>query len=173
MTQSPFLQMGTKPNKNLARVIESLQGLSIHLRIVGKLDSHQATQLPTSGLDYSNVANLSDEQVVAEYQRCDLLLFASTFEGFGLPIVEAQATGRPVVTSNVWSMPEVGGDAVCLVDPLDVASIRAGVLRVIGNAQYRMQLVRLGFENVKRYRRDRIASIYACIYHELVNGLGT
>jgi glycosyltransferase involved in cell wall biosynthesis len=99
---------------------------------------------------------------------CDLLVFASTFEGFGLPIVEAQATGRPVVTSNIMSMPEVAGDAACLVDPFNVSSIREGVLKVINDSDYRNALVKAGFENVKRFQPEQIARQYAELYHELV-----
>ena len=70
-----------------------------------------------------------------------MLTFVSTYEGFGLPILESQATGRPVVTSNVSSMPEVAGDAACLVNPYDADSIREGILRVINDDAYRKDLM--------------------------------
>jgi glycosyltransferase involved in cell wall biosynthesis len=84
-----------------------------------------------------------------------------------LPIVEGQAVGRPVVTSNCSSMAEVAGDSACLVDPLDVASIRAGVARVCGDADYRAELVRRGFENVKRFSARAVAEQYAALYREV------
>jgi glycosyltransferase involved in cell wall biosynthesis len=96
-----------------------------------------------------------------------MVLFASTYEGFGLPIIEAQATGRPVVTSRVTAMPEVAGDGACLVDPYDVASIRSGVLRVLGDRGYRDSLVHRGFENVRRFEPGRIAAQYARLYEEV------
>jgi len=104
---------------------------------------------------------------LAAYRECDLVVFASSYEGFGLPILEANATGRPVVTSNVCSMPEVAGGAACLVDPFDVASIRAGVNRVLSDPAYRESLIVAGFENAKRFGAARIARAYADVYTNL------
>ncbi len=98
-----------------------------------------------------------------------MLVFASTYEGFGLPIVEAQATGRPVVTSDTLSMPEVAGDAACLVDPFNVESIRNGILKVIQDTGYREQLVQNGLKNVERFKPESVAMQYLALYRELVN----
>ena len=119
-------------------------------------------------IEYSSAANLSVDEMVKEYINCDLCTFVSTYEGFGLPIVEAQATGRPVVTSNILSMPEVAGEAACLVDPFNVSSIRAGILKVINDSVYRDWLVQCGFENVKRFRPETIAKQYINVYRELL-----
>ena len=75
--------------------------------------------------------------------------------------------GRPVVTSNLLSMPEVAGDAACLVDPFDVASIRTGIHRVVRDAKYREELVARGFTNAERFRVEVIASQYAELYREI------
>ena len=163
-----ILQIGTGPNKNLKRVSEALRTVPCRMRIVGKLTDEQATALRQFRVDYSCVSNISDEEVVEEYRGCDMLAFVSTYEGFGLPIVEAQATGRPVVTSNILSMPEVAGDAACLVDPFDVSSIREGMLKIIENSTYRDELIQRGFENVKRFRPESIARQYLDIYREML-----
>ena len=162
-----ILQVGTGSNKNVDRVAQALQGVPCYLRIIGNLSEDQLTVLRQCGVEYSAVSNISDAQLVDEYRRCDMLVFASTYEGFGLPIVEAQATGRPVVTSNTCSMPEVAGDAACLVDPFDAASIHKGILKVVNDPTYREDMVRRGFENVDRFRADRIAAQYLEIYKEL------
>jgi len=162
------LQIGTGLNKNVARMVQALQGIPCHLRVVGNLDEDQLTVLRQCGVEYSSVSNISDAQVVDEYRQCDMLVFASTFEGFGLPIVEAQATGRPVVTSNILSMPEVGGNAACVVNPFDVSNIREGIMKLINEPLYRDELVRRGFENVKRFQADSIAKQYVAIYQELI-----
>ena len=96
-----------------------------------------------------------------------MVAFVSTFEGFGMPIVEAQRVGRAVLTSTVASMPEVAGGAACLVDPFDPLAIRAGVLRILGDADYRRRLVEQGFENAKRFEPQVIADTYAQIYREI------
>jgi len=162
------LQIGTGSNKNIGRVARALQGIPSHFRVVGNLDEVQLTILRKCGVEYSSVSNISDAQILDEYRQCDMLVFASTYEGFGLPIVEAQAIGRPVVTSTACSMPEVAGDAACLVDPLDVASIREGILKVINDTAYREELVRRGFENVERFQPEIIAQEYVDIYKELL-----
>lgn len=161
------LQIGTTQNKNLLRVAEALRGIHCHLRIIGPLTAEQREALETNQINFSQVQQLSEEEVIREYQNCDLVLFASTYEGFGLPIVEAQSVGRPVVTSNLLSMPEVAADAACLVDPFDVESIRAGVLRVMQDQQYREDLVQRGFANVGRFQADKIATEFVKIYEEL------
>lgn len=98
------------------------------------------------------------------YAASDLLLFASTLEGFGMPILEAQTVGRPVVTSNLSSMPWVAGDAAVLVDPYSVESIRQGVRQVIGDRALRERLIQKGFENVRRFDAEYVAQEYVRIY---------
>lgn len=159
-----ILQVGTSQNKNLDRVAEALRGVDCRLRIVGELSDSQKSTLAFNQIDYSVAGRVSDEQLLEEYRGCDMLLFASTYEGFGLPIVEANATGRPVITGNVTSMPEVAGNAACLVDPFDIKSIQQGVERVIADAEYRDLLVANGFLNVERFRPAAIAAQYAEVY---------
>ena len=154
----------------MLRLAEALRDISCHLRIVGELTPKQIAVLPECGIQYSFVSNVSDVQIVEEYQRCDMLVFVSIYEGFGLPILEAQATGRPVVASNIMSMPEVAGDTACLVDPFDVAAIRDGILKVIGDPMYCEELVRGGFENVERFRPKKIAAQYVELYKNIVKG---
>jgi glycosyltransferase involved in cell wall biosynthesis len=137
------------------------------LNVIGKLTAVQQELLRRCGINYNNIPRATDIQVLDSYRTCDLVAFASTYEGFGLPILEAQATGRPVITSNLSSMPEAAGSAACFVDPLNVESIRAGILRVWHDAAYRQNLVEAGFENVKRFRPEAIAAKYAGLYEEL------
>ncbi len=164
-----ILHLGTKENKNLERLIMAIKGIPCHLRIIGKLSPEQTLMLTEHNVDYSNGFNLPSEQVVEEYRESDLISFVALYEGFGLPIIEAQATGRPVVTSNVSSMPEVAGESALLVDPCDVVEIRKGILTVIENKEVRERLVAKGLENVKRFRPEAVAAQYAEIYREILN----
>ncbi len=84
-----------------------------------------------------------------------------------MPILEANAVGRPVVTGNCTSMPEVAGDAAVLVDPWDPASIRSGILSIIQDPNLRAQLVSRGFENARRFDPQKIAEQYLAIYQRL------
>lgn len=162
-----ILQMGTAANKNLERVIEALAGLPCRLNIIGTLTVSQRVRLEQHKIRYTNIPRATDAEVVSAYAACDMVIFASTYEGFGLPIVEANAVGRPVVTSNLLSMPEVAGQAACLVDPFDVEAIRRGILKVWHEADYRDKLVAAGFENVKRFTAKAVAEEYTAIYTEL------
>lgn len=162
-----ILHIGSAPNKNLLRHIEALRGLSCVLHIVATLRHSERKMLETAGIAYENTPDLDDAGIVRAYENCDLLLFASTLEGFGMPIIEAQNVGRPVVTANCSSMPEVAGAGACLVNPYDPASIRDGVMRVINDTGYRNDIVQRGFENARRFQPAVIAERYMQIYDSI------
>jgi glycosyltransferase involved in cell wall biosynthesis len=165
-----LLQVGaSEPNKNICRVAEAIRGIPCRLDIIGQLTGRQRQTLQHNSISYTEQWGLSDQEILQRYRDCDMVVFASTYEGFGMPIVEGNATGRPVVTSNTCSMPEVAGSAACLVDPFDCSSIRQGVLRVINDHSYRNHLIAQGFENVKRFRADTIAAQYAALYREVLS----
>lgn len=162
-----FLQVGTGWNKNLLRVAEALSGLACKLMIVGEIDDSQRAFLRSCQLDFECLGRLDDDELVEAYRRCDVLIFASLFEGFGLPILEAQAAGRPVITSNLSPMPEVAGDAALFVNPEDASSIRESVLKVTSDAALRESLVQRGLTNASRFRPEAVADCYSVIYWEL------
>lgn len=162
-----LLQIGTTDNKNIERLAEAIKGLECDLVVIGKLSDSQQTALEQNSIYFENRVGLSRGELLDEYHSCDLLVFISTYEGFGLPIVEANAVGRPVVTSKVLSMPEVAGDAACLVDPFDITSIRAGICRVIDDVEYREQLVSCGFANAERFQASVLATQYAKLYKDI------
>lgn len=162
-----LLQVGTAVNKNISRLAEALREIPCILVIIGKLNDELRQKLQECHVNFENQMNLDFDALIEQFQLADIVMFASTDEGFGMPILEAQAVGRPVVTSNTSSMPEVAGDAACLVDPFDVSSIREGIRTVIENQGYREELIRRGFENVKRFDANRIADQYLDVYKGL------
>lgn len=164
-----ILQVGTTENKNIPRVAEALQGLDCNLSIIGPLSDAQIAILDRYCINYENHVGLSREALVDQYRQADLVMFASLYEGFGLPIVEANAIGRPVITSRLYSMPEVGGDAACYVDPYDVAEIRTAVDRIVQDRNYREELVEKGLRNVERFRPAAIAKEYALLYRTVAH----
>ncbi len=164
-----ILFIGSTPNKNLARVAEALENIPCRLDIVGKISDDMTRVLSNHHLRYTRQSGLTDREMADKYIGADLVLFPSVFEGFGLPIIEGQKSGRPVVTSDCSPMKEVAGGGACLVNPYDSRSIREGVLRVIGDASYREQLVRDGFANVEHYAPEKIAQQYMACYRKILN----
>lgn len=164
-TQEPLiLLMGTKPNKNLERTLEALSGFKCRLLIVGELTPPQRKLLETLQYNYSNQVHLSLAAVYTCYQACDLLCFASLYEGFGMPIIEAQAVGRPVITANIGAMKEVAGGAAIAVNPYDAYEIRVAVEQLVVNQTYREQLVTKGFKNTERFSMAAVSNSYLELY---------
>lgn len=164
-----ILHIGTKANKNLERLIQALETVHCELVIVGQESENLLSQLNKAKLNFTFKSNLSNEEMMEEYKACDLLTFVSTYEGFGLPIIEAQAVGRAVITSDVTSMPEVAGEGALLVDPYSVEDIRKGIVKLIEDEDFREGLIQKGLENVKRFDAEEIAKQYREVYNLIKN----
>lgn len=162
-----ILHIGTKNNKNLHRLIEALDKINCHLTIIGPLNNGLKEQLKSYKINYTSKQNISNADIVKEYENCDLLAFVSTYEGFGLPIIEAQAMGRVVISSNVASIPEIVNNSVHLVDPFNVNSIKDGIKELIENEKLRTKYIQLGFENIKRFQPEQIAQQYIKLYESI------
>lgn len=166
-----ILQIGTGPNKNINRLAEALKGLKCSLIIIGKLSEDQKKILNTNQITYTNYYNLSNAQVIEQYKACDIVSFVSTFEGFGMPIVEANCVERVVITSNISSMPEIASDAACLVNPYDVKDIRDGIVKLISDHAYREKLIENGRKNKLRFNGEIIADQYYQLYKKIAANL--
>ena len=118
---------------------------------------------------YENKCGLSDEEIINEYKNCDIVSFCSIFEGFGMPIIEANAVGRPVITSNISPMKEVAGGSALLVDPYNVDDIRSKMMCLLTDEKVRLRCIELGYENAKKYSQSNIVNQYLHIYSQLTN----
>jgi len=163
-----ILQIGTATNKNLQRLIPALNRIACKLVIIGKIGQDIFQMLDENQIKYELFdRRLSEDEVVEEYKKCDILAFVSTLEGFGMPIVEANTVGRVVITGNVSSMPEIAGNAACLVDPFDIGAIRAGLLKIIDDDEYRELLIENGFKNAQRFTIKALVKEYGKIYTDI------
>ena len=173
--QRYFLFVGAlQPRKNLANLLRAFdqfktaagpETAEAQLLIVGRkawkagpiLEAYQQMCHPSAVHFTGRVA---DEELVGLYAAALATVYVPYFEGFGIPIVEAQASGCPVLTSSVSSMPEVAGvDGTLLADPFDVASIAAGLTRLWQEPVLRAQLVARGHENLGRFSWARSAEV--------------
>ena len=169
-TEKPnILQIGTKANKNLENLIPALEGISCKLTIIGKLSEKQTALLKTHEIDYENRFNLPFLVLLDTYKQADIVTFISTYEGFGVPILEAQASGRPVITSNLSPMKEVAGEGALLVNPENPEEITSAFNQLISDAELRKDLIEKGLENVKKYSAKSVADQYSKLYKTVYN----
>jgi glycosyltransferase involved in cell wall biosynthesis len=165
-----LLQIGITSNKNIERILLALKNISCKLVILGKPTPRQLILLNESGIEYELHYHLSRTDVASLYYSCDMLVYPSTVEGFGLPIIEAQATGIPVLTSNLSSMPEIAGDGAIYVDPYNVELMRMKILKIINSGNNQQDLIDKGFNNLKRFDPKQIAQQYYHLYKKILNG---
>jgi glycosyltransferase involved in cell wall biosynthesis len=165
-----------KPHKNLERLIEAFdlvrkRGLD-HLKLVligDEISKYAALRRAVHQNQLHKYVRflgyLPEETLAVMYRLAGVFVFPSLYEGFGLPPLEAMASGTPVVTSNVSSLPEVAGDAAVLVDPYDPQAIADGIFRVLTDEALRRDLRRKGLARARQFSWEqsvrRIRDIYA------------
>ena len=165
-----ILQVGTAPNKNIERLLSALHGIPCELVIIGPVSAGMQKLAENNGVELILFEKkMSEEEVIAQYQMADIITLISTLEGFGMPIVEANTVGRVVITGNITSMPEVGGEAAHYADPFSVESMALGFKKIIADEAYREKLIENGYENCKRFSIESIAVLYADLYTDIFN----
>ena len=163
------LHIGLAENKNLRKHAEALRGLNVHLRIIGEPSDADHRMLKQMCIEYSVQSKLTDAEMQEAYATSDFLLFASTLEGFGMPILEAQMVGLPVITSDIEPMANIGGDGVLLVDPNNIQSIRSGIAQLIGDRSLKEKLILNGFRNQSGFNPKHAALSLHALYNDLLS----
>lgn len=158
-----FLYVGAiHPRKNILNLLRAFQKFkkecpnNLKLVIVGRKawknkDLQKLLLEPFFSEEVIWTSKISDAALTQVVGAAFALVYPSLFEGFGIPIIEAQKAGIPVITSNTSSMPEVTGTGGILVDPTQIAEITKAMKRLYTDSALRKELVEKGFENLKRY----------------------
>lgn len=162
-----LLMIGTKENKNHLKMLKAIKDIDCIVDIIGKLPVNEEKYLIDNKICYENSIAISDEDLRRKYYESDIVMFVSTYEGFGVPIIEAQAIGRIVITSNLEPMNTVAGNGAILVDPYDVESIKEAVKNVITDEELRNEIVSKGLANSKKYSAKVISSQYIDLYNKI------
>lgn len=162
-----ILIVGTRENKNIENIILALKGFDCTLTIIGTLTKDHVKLLNACAINYKNLKFVSDEALATIYNKSDILTFISKFEGFGLPILEANAQNCAVITSNIQPMMDVAYNAAYFVDPQDVISIKNGIKKVWQDENLRNTLIDNGRDNVKRFEPKEIAQQYISLYKQI------
>ena len=163
-----IMHIGTTKNKNLSSVCEAIKDIDCHLEIIGDLNgSSELKQLKEYNISFSNSFALKQEELIEKYLQTDILIFVSTYEGFGVPIVEAQSMGIPVITSNLSPMIEVSGGAAALVNPYDIDEIRAAINKINTDEDYRDTLINDGLINSRKYHPEKVTSMFEELYDRI------
>ena len=100
---------------------------------------------------------IDDDDVPLIYNMAKLFVFPSYYEGFGIPPLEAQACGTPVVCSNAASLPEVCANSVLYFDPFDATDMERKISKLINDRNLRQNLITNGFQNIKRFSWEKSA----------------
>ncbi len=167
------------PYKNLCGVIEAFYLLlqktgmnDIELRIICAPDRrYPEAFMLIDGLGLKDkvkwLGYVADEELVKEYKEASLFVLTSFYEGFGLPVLEAMASGVPVICSNRASLPEVAGDAAIKVEPDDKMALADAMQKILTDMQLAAELREKGFMNIKRFDWNKTAELTIKAYKEI------
>ena len=153
------------PRKNFKNLILSFEKINLknyRLVIVGSenkvFSNAEIKNLMKKIQNVEFTGYVSDNKLVKLYQEAKIFVYPSLYEGFGIPPLEAMASGTPVISSNVASLPEVCGDAVYYVNPYDVNDIAKGIETVLKDEKLQKELVQRGLERVKLFNWEKSAN---------------
>jgi glycosyltransferase involved in cell wall biosynthesis len=173
------LCVGTlEPRKNLVRLVEAFARArdgEVGLVLAGGrgwLYDDLFAKVEALGLGDEVVfaGYVMNDELPLWYSAATVVAYPSVYEGFGLPVLEAQACGTPVLTSNVSSLPEAAGDAALMVDPYDVEAMAAGLSRLLADESLRYQFRERGLAHARRFSWSHTAQETACVYRRALAG---
>lgn len=172
-----ILTVGTiEPRKNLMALLEGMSSEKIYLPlvVVGKFTEYQQKvqkfiEADLNRLQVFFLSGIKDDELAALYQMAEVMVYPSMFEGFGLPVAEAQASGCPVITSNRSSLPEAGGDAAIYIDPEKPEEIGKALTTLLADKKLQKSLRDGGKINAQRFTPENFAKQLKQLYNTILN----
>lgn len=163
-----ILIVGTLPHKNVKNMIMGIIGLNVNLTIVGEIENSVKLLLKKNKINYKNYIKVNNNKIKNLYTQNDILLMASKYEGFGMPIIEAQASGAVVITSNKEPMKSVAGKHGVFVNPYKPKEIKKSIKKIIKNKKLFLKIIKNGRYNSSKYRSNIILKKYKEIYLKII-----
>ena len=150
-------------------MLKASKGLNVKFDIVGRLEKEIRDFLIIEKIKYNNYVDISDEQMINLYKKNSILMMVSKYEGFGMPILEAQQSGLAVITSNLEPMKSIAGKGAILVEPENIIQIRDGLIKLLNDDEFVNNLINTGKNNLKRYKDIFVIEKYKKIYSEILD----
>ena len=139
----------------------------VKLNIVGKIDERDTYLLRNYEIEYKNFTNTTNDVIEDLDLSSDLLTFLSLHEGFGLPVIEAQYHGLPVICSNIEPMIEIAGKGAIFLDPNKPSELRSTILKIQRNKLSLEQVAEDGLENAKRFDTNLVSDNHLHVYRQI------
>lgn len=170
-----FYAGSISPRKNLLRLLKAfnlIKNKIPHVLVItgnSRLKSKLIIKYISEHLKYrvKILGYISEEELIALYNTADICLYPSLYEGFGLPILEAQACGCPVITSNISCMPEVAGKGAILVNPYNVKKIADAIEKLIFDKKLKNKIIKNGKKNKEFFTREKCKIQFLKTFYDL------
>jgi glycosyltransferase involved in cell wall biosynthesis len=194
--KAPRVEFGSKkilivsdisPRKNHLRLIQAFSRVQersqspLELVVVGYMrtaipeleDMLEDVARRRENVNITFAGYVPDSEVLSLYAQADVFVYPSLYEGFGLPVLEAMASGCPVITSNVSSLPEVVGEAALLVDPYDVEALAQAMLTVLEDDELKKEMSKKGIAQAQKFSWEKAGAELLAVCREVADKAST
>jgi glycosyltransferase involved in cell wall biosynthesis len=194
--KAPRVEFGSKkilivsdisPRKNHLRLIQAFSRVQersqspLELVVVGYMrtaipeleDMLEDVARRRENVNITFAGYVPDSEVLSLYAQADVFVYPSLYEGFGLPVLEAMASGCPVITSNVSSLPEVVGEAALLVDPYDVEALAQAMLTVLEDDELKREMSKKGIAQAQKFSWEKAGAELLAVCREVADKAST
>lgn len=175
LPQEYLLYVGTiEPRKNLLSIVKAMHhgNIKIPLIVVGRKTNYYnqvEEYIEENKLNHIHfLSNVENEELPVIYQLASIFIYPSIFEGFGIPIIEALASGTPVITSKEGVFPESGGPSSVYVDPYNIEEISESIKKILSDSKYSENMIIQGKIHVNAFKEETVANNIHKVYKNLV-----